>query len=158
MTNTDRSYRPLVAALLGAVVTGLGHLYLRRWLRALSWVAAGYIAALLFVPQSAVAAVADGGLPVGELAPVLVVAALSVLDAYRVALRDERTATDDGGVAAGEESTATATVDADAADEVDCPACGKTVDPELDFCHWCTTEFDDLTVADADDGDGSVRT
>jgi hypothetical protein len=41
-----------------------------------------------------------------------------MLDAYCVAKRgNEQTAVMEG---------------------TDCPHCGKEVDPDLDFCHWCT--------------------
>jgi endogenous inhibitor of DNA gyrase (YacG/DUF329 family) len=27
--------------------------------------------------------------------------------------------------------------------DAECPECGKELDPELDFCPWCTTRFDE---------------
>jgi hypothetical protein len=53
-------------------------------------------------------------------APVLVLLVLSTLDAYRLALTAG--SADEGGPA--------------------CPYCGHGVDPELDFCPWCTERFE----------------
>jgi len=140
MSDASSARRPIVAALLGTVAAGLGHLYLRRWARAVTWAALGYAAVALLVPEPAVTAVASGGAvdPLA-LAPVAVVAALSALDAYRIALFDRR-------APAGSTETA---------DRAECPACGRPIDLELDFCHWCTTEFGDLRVVAPHDGDGS---
>jgi len=140
VSDVSSTRRPIVAALLGTVAAGLGHLYLRRWARAGAWAAIGYAAVALFVPETAVTAVVSGG-AVDPLAlgPVVVVAALSAVDAYRIALFDRRPPTD---------STETA-------DRVECPACGRPVDLELDFCHWCTTEFGDLRVVAPQGDDGS---
>jgi hypothetical protein len=139
MAKATSARRPILAALLGAVVTGLGHLYLRRWRRAVGWAAVGYAATVLFVPDQAVTAAATGG-PVRPLAlaPIALVGALSALDAYRIALFEQRPTT---GPAADESG------------RVDCPACGRSIDPELGFCHWCTTEFEDLRVVAPDDRD-----
>jgi hypothetical protein len=144
MGERTRGRRPLVAALLAMAVTGLGHVYLRRWTRALGWLAVGYATVLLFVPESAVKAVANG--EVGDplaFAPVVLVGLASAVDAYRIALFTERSAT-------GSKT--------EADDSVECPACGKPVDPELGFCHWCTTELVDLRVARTDDGESGVET
>ena len=27
------------------------------------------------------------------------------------------------------------------ADGTQCPSCGRDVDPDLEFCHWCTTKL-----------------
>jgi len=125
---------PLIAAILGVAVIGLGHLYLRRWLRALAWIAITVVASVLFVPESTMAAIASGTLanPLTML-PIVLIGGLSVIDAYLIA-KLKRTRPVD-----------TQTADSAIVDETDasvaCPACGKDVDPELEFCHWCTTEL-----------------
>jgi hypothetical protein len=131
---------PLLAALLGTAVTGLGHLYLRRWLRALGWLGATVAASVLFVPESAISAVSSGTLtdPLSIL-PIVLISAASALDAYLIAKSKLQT---DG-------ARATTTVGATGADESPaCPACGKPFDPELGFCHWCTTEFEVVDVTE----------
>lgn len=136
---------PFIAAVLGTVVTGLGHLYLRRWLRALGWVGVTIAVSALFVPEAALSALASGTLtnPLAVV-PVVLISAASAFDAFRIAAGKransvearERTDTETDGT----ETT------------VVCPACGKDVDPELGFCHWCSTEFevvdDELTRHD----------
>ncbi|ERG88291.1 MAG: hypothetical protein J07HX5_00434 [halophilic archaeon J07HX5] len=123
---------PVIAALLGVAITGLGHLYLRRWLRALGWLAGAVTVGILFVPESAIEAVRSGTFsdPLAIL-PVVVVSAASVIDAYLIARTNTR----------AETGQTTDTSDAEE-DLLDCPACGKPVEPEMGFCHWCTTEFE----------------
>jgi len=131
---------PLIAAFFGTVVTGLGHLYLRRWLRAAGWLGAAFAASVLFVPESTVSSLESGSLGDAlSLLPVLAVTAVSVLDAYRIA--KERSQADDS------RSTGTAeTTETD--DSPACPTCGRPLDPELGFCHWCSSELDDADVAE----------
>jgi hypothetical protein len=125
---------PLLAAVLGTAVTGLGHLYLRRWLRALAWLGSAFAASVLLVPESAISAISSGTLndPLSIL-PIVLISVASALDAYLVAKMERQThgdrATSTAGPTGSEESPA-------------CPACGKPFDPELGFCHWCTTEFE----------------
>lgn len=158
--------RPWLAALLALALTGLGHAYLRRWLRGLGWLAATYAVTLLFVPTDAVEAFATGGPltePVAILPPLLVVLA-SVVDAYLLARRTRQRST--GGPAAADASPGAGPADGGSertgtdairspegpaglpgalGDDVEpaaCPECGKDLDPELDFCPWCTAELD----------------
>lgn len=134
---------PLIAAILGTVVTGLGHLYLRRWLRALGWLGVTVLVSALFIPEPTIAAIASGTLadPL-TMFPIVLIGVLSVIDAYLIA-KFKR---------AG--STASRTTDEPDVDETDtavvCPACGKDVDPDLGFCHWCTTEFEVENVVELD--------
>ena len=130
MADSDTTRRPWLAAVLSAAVTGLGHLYLRRWLRAVGWL--GVVAATsLFVPERALLAAAAGeGVDVVALAPALLVATLCALDAYVLARAERRR------VAVREDGELTR-----------CPNCGGELDPDIEFCHWCTTEFGDLQVA-----------
>jgi len=141
-------WRPLIAALLGTVVTGLGHVYLRRWLRALGWLAVAYAVAALFVPKTALTAAGsfDAVDPLA-LAPLFLVVFASVVDAYALAKHEPASASTDRNRGL----RAIRTDDA-RDDEQSCPACGKPVDPDIGFCHWCTTEFDELNVVDVEDG------
>lgn len=140
MGNITSGRRPIVAALLAVAVTGLGHVYLRRWARALGWITVGYAAVVLFVPDTALTALTGGGgVDPVALAPVALVGLLSAVDAYRIALFTEQPSAGSAGSAGSTDTDG----------RVDCPACGKPVDPELGFCHWCTTDFTDLRVAEA---------
>lgn len=121
---------PLLAALFGTALPGLGHLYLRRWRRALGWLAALVAVSMVLVPAPTLDALAAGA-PVDTLSvlPLAFVSAASVLDAIVLAWRGGAQSTDSG-------------TDADDTAEPACPACGESVDPELGFCHWCTARFD----------------
>lgn len=127
-----RRKRPWLAALLGLIVTGFGHVYLRRWWRAAGWLLISIITTSLLVPQSAQQAVYTQLLNPGsatltrelltQLLPIIVVGTASVVDAYVIArmnnqlVRERRQ-----GIQR-------------------CPACGRQIDPEVAFCQWCGTE------------------
>lgn len=127
---TRRAIVATLAAVLGATVgiAGVGHLYLRRWRRAAAWfvVVLGATVALLAVfvlpglgDPAAVAAIEPSSLPGVVVWPVFVLLLLSTLDAHRLAAAGPRTG-----------------------DGPTCPSCGKTADPDLDFCPWCTVELE----------------
>lgn len=165
--------RPWLAALLGTFATGLGHLYLRRWRRGLGWFTAAVVASYLFVPPEAAQALLAGEQadPLA-LAPVIVVSVASIADAYVVARRDRRRARrsnaaeeaaasdfaessasgndrhedDAGGFTTATTESVKSAVGSD--DAGSCPNCGKELDPELDFCPWCTTRLDPADRAD----------
>ena len=89
---TDRSRRrPWLAVLLALVVSGLGHAYLRRWARAFGWYVAVTATLVLVVPDAAVdRLVAGGPPPIADIAPAVLVVAASVIDAYVLAVRNNR--------------------------------------------------------------------
>lgn len=139
-------FRPFVAALLGMMVTGLGHLYLRRWLRAVAWIALAFVVSVAFVPQSAAETILAGEqVDPLTLLPGAIVGIGSAVDAFRIA-RAQQAAQQtpvETAQSAGSTAQTAGAVDAEPAGEtIDCPACGKPVDPSLGFCHWCTTEFE----------------
>lgn len=137
--------RPWLAAALAFVYPGLGHAYLRSWLRAFIWFLLGVMTAALVTPEPVVTAYESGGfsammtamedVPLRTLAPLFVVQGLNIVDAYVSARRDVSfgaVSPETGG--AGAEST-----------EGACPACGKELDEDLDFCPWCTTRLEEPT-------------
>ena len=149
MERTISRKRPWLAALLGALATGLGHLYLWRWQRAVGWFVALFAVSYAFVDPAAIEALAAGeAVDPLSVAPTLLVGAVSAADAYVLAraqnalaaAREPRAEVGDTtgpetGDATGERAgTAEATTE-------DCPNCGREVDPEIDFCHWCTAEL-----------------
>jgi hypothetical protein len=140
----QKAKRPWLAVVLAIPFVGLGHVYLRRWARAAGWIFA-VIASSYFVPieeiealNAASEAILTGAgnaaaLPTPDyvaLAPVFAVVGLSIFDAYLVARSQNAEYRAQQAVAAGSAETV-----------VECPACGREVDPELDFCHWCTTKL-----------------
>ncbi|AQL42136.1 hypothetical protein BV210_05155 [Halorientalis sp. IM1011] len=141
MSDSLSRKRPWLAALLAVLATGLGHLYLRRWRRALGWIVALVGASVLFVDPGTVDALLAGN-PVDPLAiaPIAVVGGFSVVDAYLLAsaqnaLAQRRVAVEDGQL-------------------THCPSCGKELDDDLEFCHWCSTDLGAFgDSADEIDGD-----
>jgi drug/metabolite transporter (DMT)-like permease len=127
MEQTRSRKRPWLAALLSAVAPAFGHLYLRRWLRALGWLGLTALTTL-FIPESTLDALMAGE-PFAwvNIAPLLLVSVISVFDAYRLALVNnyllQLRATDGEAMAV-------------------CPNCGRPVDDDLDFCQWCATPLD----------------
>ncbi|WP_353635197.1 zinc ribbon domain-containing protein [Halobacterium sp. NMX12-1] len=149
--------RGVIAAVLGFVYPGLGHVYLRRWVRAISWFLLALVTAALVVPESAYQAFQTDGLAglmeaSENLGPevtlsLLVIRVLNVVDAYLVAVRDTASAVAERIPTPGSDGAAAG---ADAAGEpAECPECGKELDSDLDFCPWCTTRFDAPDDADS---------
>jgi len=128
--------RALVAAALATIYPGLGHVYLRSWFRALTWFGLSLLTAAVVVPpaviQSYVSAYDAGGLsamaqvsqalPLEAFLAILAVRVLNVVDAAWIGL--------------GPRNAARST------DGRTCPNCGREIDDDLDFCHWCTTQLD----------------
>ncbi|GAA0662881.1 zinc ribbon domain-containing protein [Natronoarchaeum mannanilyticum] len=130
MERTSSQKRPWLAALLGALVIGFGHFYIRRWRRALGWLVAALGVSVLFVDQSTIEALATfSGVDPLAVAPLFVVGALSVIDAYVLAQAQNaiarRTPEPDGTL-------------------THCPHCGNELDGDLEFCHWCTTRIGEV--------------
>jgi len=137
MRRFDTRKRPWLAAVLGALLTGLGHCYIGRWRRALLW-ATGMVVAAMIVGPAALASLTSGGtVDLLAIAPLLVLGSLSAADAYLLAHVQN-------AIARAAEATEK--------ERTHCPACGGELDPMLDFCHWCTTELEDATVTRPDDG------
>jgi hypothetical protein len=159
MTDHTRR-RPWLAALLALVVSGLGHAYLRRWARAFGWYVAVTAVVFVFVPESAISSVLAGGPPpLRDVAPAAAVVGASVIDAYVLALRNNREhgrerdaspAADSAAAPLGEGvggSTASSSVSTGRSGTVRCPGCGKETDPTFDFCQWCAEPVEEGTTA-----------
>ncbi|WP_276256442.1 DUF7575 domain-containing protein [Halomontanus rarus] len=141
MGTTASTTRPWLAVLFGLLVTGFGHLYLRRWRRAAGWILLVIAVSSLFVPTAAIETLAAEEMPpLHQIAPLLLATGASVVDAYILAVRSKYS----------DAQPSTRPPTHHATETVSCPNCGKTVDPELEFCHWCTTR---LTDADPDSDD-----
>lgn len=123
--------RRWLAVGLSVLQPGLGHAYLREWLRAVTWFLLWVTAILVVAPlpdnpgPTDVARYVTGSSAIDALSPVatvtlMAVVAVTAMDAYRHA----------------------ATTGRSDPDEPTCPSCGKEVDTDLDFCHWCSTDFE----------------
>jgi hypothetical protein len=151
---SDTRRRALVATLIGVLgatvgVAGVGHAYLREWRRAVAWftfvLGAELVLLSVFADPAALAESGSSGvvslaalqsmasgLPPTITGPVLVLFVLSILDAYQIALRG------------GREPEAGPT----------CPNCGEEIDPELDFCPWCTERFEEASAGEGSEPRG----
>lgn len=116
--------RPWLAAFFAILVPGLGHVYLRSWLRAMLWFWMVVLSFVLFVPEALVESVESLGdavalsadLPMEAQLALLVVITFSAADAYWQANQEKQR----------EEGHR-------------CPHCGRELDElDLEFCHWCT--------------------
>ena len=141
-----RRKRPWIAVLLAFLYPGLGHLYLRRWKRALFWFGLIVVVIMFLIPDSATPAsvtldslfAAAEAIPVRVSLLILALSLLSVLDAYRLATRVN-------------EMARPATEQHEDRQLEECPSCGKELDEDLDFCPWCTER-----LVEPDDDDPTV--
>jgi hypothetical protein len=140
--------RRFVAAMLSFLQPGIGHVYLREWLRAALWgiVWAGSLLVVLTtagVEPSArnLLATTTGffsvveGFPIEAALAMFTVTVLATIDAYWLAARENRRI--------GEATR--------------CPNCGKELDPTLEFCHWCTARLDERPDGQNRRADGPGR-
>ncbi|MBV0923704.1 zinc ribbon domain-containing protein [Halomicroarcula limicola] len=141
MAETGRK-RPWLAAVLAFLYPGLGHVYLREWLRAVLWFGLVYSTTALLIDGNAMAPLQNGftldnllaaaqNVPLEASVAVLAITALNMVDAYWMATRGN--------------------VTTEVLEGTKCPNCGKELDDDIEFCHWCTTELDQYrTEADAE--------
>lgn len=132
----------MIAGVLAAIYPGLGHVYLRSWFRALTWFGLAMLTAAIVVPPSVVAAYQTGSLdaileasreiPNGAFLALLAVRVLNVVDAAWLGSRSRRGTAESGGRP--------------------CPNCGRDLDVDLDFCHWCTAQLDGRPEEHRSDG------
>lgn len=86
-----RRRRPWLAVLLALLISGLGHAYLRRWARAFGWYVAITATLVFLVPDAAVdQLLARETPPIADVAPGLLTVLASVVDAYVLAVRNNR--------------------------------------------------------------------
>ena len=133
MVESDQK-RPMLAAALALLSPGLGHVYLREWVRALLWFSLVMLGVSILAPEPTTPAATNPeaiwtaslemtrALSWQATGALLAISLLSVVDAYRIA-------TEINAAAAIEEGQ-------------QCPYCGRELDEEIDFCHWCTAELE----------------
>jgi TM2 domain-containing membrane protein YozV len=131
MTETGRK-RPLLAVVLAFIFPGLGHFYLRKWGRGLLWLGLLFSLSVMFVVTGMIQPVSELTLeaisasyqsrPTAVTVGSVVITTLNVVDAYWVAVNENQTQEIEAGTK--------------------CPNCGKEIDQDIDFCHWCTTPLE----------------
>lgn len=127
--------RALVAAGLSLLLPGAGHVLVRAWGRALIFFSLFLASiALLFPVEALWNAAADGAV---TDVPGIVDAETSIIAQFTVWFLVLFAAIDAGfhalGLAQGPSGDG---------DGPSCPQCGKPLDDDLSFCHWCTTRLD----------------
>ena len=147
--------RALAAAGLSVLLPGAGHALIRDWIRALLFGGLFISALVVFMPSTdqvaAAGSVTDGMDVVTE--------ETSTLSQYIITFIILFAAIDAGFRAMGFPPQS-----ADATDEPTCPECGKELDGDLSFCHWCTTRLeppgtdDEEGASQGGDGDESGET
>jgi len=141
--------RPLLAAALSLFYPGLGHVYLREWLRALLWFLLVISTAVLVVPESALQASgfsdivrAQRDLPFEAALALLAVTAFSMIDAYWLASREE---------AKGQSEPSSTD------DTARCDECNRSFDAtEYDFCPWCGESSETVSGTGAESADADA--
>ncbi|WP_299266380.1 zinc ribbon domain-containing protein [Halorientalis sp.] len=122
--------RPLLAAVLGLVYPGLGHVYLREWARALLWFGLLILTGSLLIPDGVYPTTVtvesltemSRAMPLRAVVALSAVTGMNMVDAYILASRSNETSQP-------------------VTEGTQCPSCGREVDADLEFCHWCTTEL-----------------
>ncbi|ELY51013.1 DUF7575 domain-containing protein [Natronolimnohabitans innermongolicus] len=131
MAQQQTPKNPWLAAGLTLLVTGLGQLYLRRWMRAAAWIALLALTGWLFVPGTALADPAAASFV--DLAPLFIVTGLSGFDAYAVAR--------------------THNLSLEVRAEERCSSCRGELEQGLSFCPWCA---EDLSQTSPPEGDSTA--
>jgi len=141
-----------VYAIFGALIgiPGTGHAYLRRWRRSIVWFlltfGTGAVLMSVYVSEPTSIDTFDlafliefsASLPSEVTIPIQIIMAFSIIDALLVAFLDSRERSMTPGMSSDTGDTA------DTDDGLSCPHCGRSTDPELDFCTWCTEPLSDV--------------
>ena len=127
--------RALAAAGLSILLPGAGHALLRDWGRAAIFAGLFITASIIFLPHEQLWAVAESG-AYADI-PGVLEAEMSVLEQFTLSFLALFAAIDAGFQALG----LTRGSDTDG-DLPSCPECGKALDEDLEFCHWCTTRLE----------------
>ncbi|ERH11662.1 MAG: hypothetical protein J07HB67_00670, partial [halophilic archaeon J07HB67] len=75
-----RLRRPATAGLLGLLVVGLGHLYLRRFRRGGAWMLIAVATGVLWIEETAVDALLGGSADPAALAPLYLIVLVATAD------------------------------------------------------------------------------
>ncbi|WP_255169765.1 zinc ribbon domain-containing protein [Natrononativus amylolyticus] len=125
-------FRALVAAGLSVILPGAGHALLRDWVRALLFAGLFVSAVAIFLPTDQLSAASSmtgavdtamEGTGTMDRFVLSFIVLFAAIDATIRALGLPRNSSASG-------------------DGPTCPQCGRELDEELEFCHWCTTRLE----------------
>lgn len=129
--------RALAAAGLSVLLPGAGHVLIRDWMRALAFGGVFVAALAIFLPPTeqiaAVGSVSDGMTLVTEETDTISQFVLSFIVLFAAIDATFRAMGFPPNSNAGEDT-----------DGPSCPQCGKPLDEDLTFCHWCTTRLEPI--------------
>ncbi|GAB3675877.1 DUF7575 domain-containing protein [Halopiger thermotolerans] len=136
-------FRALLAGALSILFPGAGHALLRDWLRAVVFAGLYLSAIAIFLPTEQLAAaetMADAVTIVGNMDSTgqFAVSFIGLFAAIDAAFRSLGFPPTGSGTGSGSSDGST------------CPECGKELDEDLEFCHWCTTRLEPADREDAD--------
>ena len=127
---SPRNKNILIAILFALIYPGLGHIYLRSWIRAITWFLFAIATTILVVPTPIMESIESGGvsviftdaaqLPFEAYIALAAVNLLNIVDVYLVAKSKYQST----------ESTSI------------CTLCGRKLDSDLSFCPWCTADLE----------------
>lgn len=122
-----RTRHIIIAIIFALIYPGLGHVYLKSWIRAIAWFLLAIATTFLVVPTSIIDAIESGGisviftetaqLPFEAYIALAAVNFFNIVDVYLLANAQRPS---------GEKFLV-------------CHTCGQKLDPDLSFCPWCTT-------------------
>ena len=130
--------RALFAAGLSVIMPGAGHVLVRDWLRAAAFAGLFLSASVLFLP---IEQIANAG-PITNYEQVLEQATIMTEETDAMAQFLLSFIALFAAVDATIRALGYSPGGGDDASEPTCPECGKEVDDDLEFCHWCTTRLD----------------
>ncbi|WP_408957311.1 zinc ribbon domain-containing protein [Natrinema sp. 74] len=138
--------RALLAAGLSVIMPGAGHVLVRDWLRAAAFAGLFILASALFLPLEQLAN--TGPITNYEQAieqATIMAEETDAMAQFLLSFIALFAAVDSTVRALGYPPRG-----ADAAEGLTCPECGKEVDEDLEFCHWCTTRLEPAEDAETE--------
>ena len=138
--------RAIAAAGLSVFMPGAGHALIRDWLRAFVFAALYISAVLLFFPTGEIAAA-------GSMSEAMdiVTAETDTMSQFALSFLVLFAAIDATFRALGFPPGSSGS--GESSDGPTCPECGKELDDDLEFCHWCTTRLEPVDPEDAEESE-----
>lgn len=124
--------RALAAAGLSILFPGAGHAVLREWLRAILFATLFLSSLLVFLP---IESMGDAGTTIDMLE--VAYAEMDTISQFAISFIVVFAAVDAAFRALDFPPGRDETVEGPT-----CPECGRSLDEDLEFCHWCTTRLD----------------